>query len=550
MVKVKIKGINETIEVEENSTLLELSEKVKDKYKNPILLAVCGNELTELCTSIDRDCEVEFLDITNPNGYRAYQRSVAFLAIYAIKKLFGAKTKVLVEHSINKNFYCEIPEMKITDELLNSVKAEMKKAVEENVNIQKNVVKTESGREIFSKLGMDETAAALKFVRLSNIYLYNIDDFYDYFYGHMISSVGKLEKFDIVKYAEGFLIQFPDRYEPEKLNEVKDLPKISQVFRESSRWARILGVDTVGALNNAICNGNIKDVILISEALHEKKIANIADMITEQRKNIVLIAGPSSSGKTTFANRICTQLRVNGLKPYVISLDDYYLDREHSPIGEDGNPDFEVLEAIDVKQFNEDLTKLLAGETVQMPTFDFKQGKRVYKGNFIKLGVDEVLVIEGIHGLNEKLTASISRDKKFKIYISALTQLNINAHNRIPTTDTRLIRRIVRDHNFRGFDALSTFDIWPTVVKGERKNIFPFQEEADAMFNSALIYEMGILKQFAEPLLFDIDRNLPEYIEAKRLIKFLDSFLNVNCTELIPPNSIIREFIGGSCYAH
>lgn len=550
MIKVNIKGINETVEIKKNTTLLELSEMVKVKYKYPILLAICGNELTELCAKIDRSCEVEFLDITNPNGYRAYQRSVAFLAIYAIKKLYGAKTKVLVEHSINKNFYCEIPEIEITEELLNNVKAEMKKAVEKNENIQKNIVKTESGREIFSKLGMDATADALKFVRLSNIYLYNIEDFYDYFYGHMISSVGKLDKFDLAKYAEGFIIQFPSSYEPSILNEVKDLPKISQVFRESSKWARILGVDTVGALNNAICNGNIKDVILISEALHEKKIANIADMITEQKKNIVLIAGPSSSGKTTFANRICTQLKVNGLKPYVISLDDYYLDRDKSPIGEDGKPDFEVLEAIDVKLFNEDLTKLLAGETVQLPTFDFKQGKRVYKGNFIKLGVDEVIVIEGIHGLNEKLTESISRDKKFKIYISALTQLNINAHNRIPTTDTRLIRRIVRDHNFRGFNALSTFDIWPTVVKGERKNIFPFQEEADAMFNSALIYEMGILKQFAEPLLFDIDRNLPEYIEAKRLIKFLDSFLNINCTEYIPPNSIIREFIGGSCYAH
>lgn len=548
MIKVKIKGINETVQVEEGTTFLEVSEMVKDKFKYPIILAQSSNEIAELCKEINKDCEVEFLDVTNTSGYTVYQRSVAFLAIYAIKKLYGEKTKVLVEHSMNKNFYCEIPGLEITDRLLEEVTGEMRKAVKEDTKIVKNSVSTDSGMEIFSKLGMDETADALKYVRLSYIHLYNIDNFYDYFYGPMVPSVGKIDKFNLVKYNDGFVIQFPDRLKPEELNELKDLPKLYQVFRESSKWARILKVDTVGALNNAVCSGNIKDVILISEALHEKKIANIADMITQQNKSIVLIAGPSSSGKTTFANRICTQLKVNGLRPYVISLDDYYLDRDKSPIGEDGKPDFEVLEAIDIKQFNEDMTRLLEGETVQLPFFNFKTGKREYRGNFIKLNADEVLVIEGIHGLNEKLTASIPRSKKFKIYISALTQLNINEHNRIPTTDTRLIRRIVRDYNFRGFDALSTFDIWPTVVKGERKNIFPFQEEADAMFNSALIYELSILKQFAEPLLFGIDRNIPEYVEAKRLIKFLDSFLNINCMEVIPPNSIIREFIGGSCY--
>ncbi len=550
LVNVKINGINESIEVEKGTTYLEISDKFKHRYDNPILLAQDGGEIYELENKINKNCEISFLDITSSEGYRVYQRSVAFLAIYAIKKLFGSKTKIFVEHSINNNFFCEIPELEITSDLLKKVYEEMTDIVNKDIKIQKNVVSTEIGREIFNNLAMYDTADALKYVRNSNIYLYRIDEFYDYFYGPMVPSAGRIGKFDIVKYDEGFLIQFPIISNPNELNEVKDLPKLYQVYRESSKWAGILGVSTVGALNDAICSGKIKDIILISEALHEKKIANIADMITEQKKNIVLIAGPSSSGKTTFANRICTQLKVNGLKPSIISLDDYYLNREDSPIGDNGKPDFEVLEAIDVKQFNEDMTKLLAGETVQLPTFNFKTGSREYRGNFIKLNADDVLVIEGIHGLNEKLTSSIPKSKKFKIYISAITQLNIDRHNRIPTTDTRLIRRIVRDNNFRGFNALSTFDIWPTVVKGENKNIFPFQEEADIMFNSALIYELCVLKQFAEPLLFDIDRNVPEYIEAKRLIKFLDSFLNVNCKEIIPSNSIIREFIGGSCYVN
>lgn len=531
-----------------NTSLLQFSRQFKDDFKYQILLANVDNELKELnSTKIDRNCTIEFLDITNKYGFGAYQRSVSFLMIFAVKEVLGIKTQVVIEHTINKNYYCEIPKIKITDEVLKKIEYRMNKAVEADIPIEKLVMPLEEGMEIFKKFGMDKMADALKYIKTSNINLYKLGWFYDYLYGSMVPSTRYLKSFKLVKYDNGFLIQLPSMENPEKLAEVKILTKISQVFSESSQWAKILKVDTVGALNDTICNGDINDIIWISEALHEKKIANIADMITNQKKNIVLIAGPSSSGKTTFAKRLCIQLKVNGIKPYIISIDDYYLSREFTPLGEDGKPDYESLKSIDIKQFSEDMNNLLNGEKVQIPKYNFLTGKREYKGNLIKLESDEILIIEGIHGLNEELTKNIPKENKFKVYISALTQLNIDDHNRISTTDTRIIRRMVRDNNFRGFDAISTIDIWPSVSRGENLNIYPFQEEADAMFNSALIYELSILKQHAEPLLFKIDKSQPQYVEAKRLIKFLNCFLGAN-SSVIPKNSIIREFIGGSCF--
>lgn len=546
-INVKILNNNITVTVPKGVTLLEIEKNYNKEAKNKILAASIDNEIRELSMPLSRSCSVEFLDITNDNGFRVYQRSVSFLMICAAKEILGKKTKVFIKHSINKNYYCEIPEIDLTDEILSSIEERMFEIVEQDKIIERLSMHSESGVEIFNKLGRESAADALKFVRSTNVNLYRLNDFYDYMYGPMVPSAGYLTLFKINKHNGGFILQFASRENPDSLIELKILNKISSVFEESSRWAKILKVDTVGALNNIICDGNIGDIILINEALHEKRIANISDMITNQHKEIILIAGPSSSGKTTFAKRLCIQLRVNGIKPYVISLDDYYLDRDKTPLDENGKPDFEALEAIDIKKFNEDLTGLLNGETVEIPTFNFITGKREYKGNFIKLHSDEVLVIEGIHGLNEKLTASVSRNKKFKIYISALTQINIDEHNRIPTTDTRIIRRIVRDHNYRGFNALTTIDIWPSVKRGESNNIFPFQEEADAMFNSALVYELSILKIYAEPLLFKISRDNPEYVEAKRLIKFLDNFLAIG-SDHIPSNSIVREFIGGSCF--
>lgn len=547
--EVYIKNDGSRRKIEKGTTLSELSRQYhEEKGGLPALLAKLNNSLAELSRRITKDCEVELLDIRNSDAYRLYQRSVSFIMIYAAKEILGHKTRVLVEHSINKNFYCEIPDIIIDDEIIKKIEDKMLETTKKDIVIERCSVSLENGVDVFNELGMSNRADALKYVRMSNINLYNIGWFYDYLYGPMAMSTGALSKFKLVREGTGFLIQFPNRINPENLNEIMDLTKIQQVYKESSQWARILGVDTVGALNNAICSGNIRDIILISEALHEKKIANISDMITHQKKKIILIAGPSSSGKTTFAKRICTQLKVNCIKPYLISLDDYYLSREQTPVDSEGKPDFEALEAIDVSLFNNDMTALLNNEKIELPHFNFKTGKREYRGDFIKLDSNEVLVIEGIHGLNDRLTENIPAEDKFKIYISAITQLNIDEHNRIPTTDTRLIRRLVRDHNFRGFDAISTIDIWSSVVRGEERNIFPFQECADAFFNSALVYELCVLKQYAEPLLFSIGRRQPEYTEATRLIKFLDNFLLVQCQDIIPPNSIIREFIGGSCF--
>lgn len=538
---------NKTLEVDKNTTFLELSKRYQKFYKGKIVLACVDNELKELNNKITKNCKVQFLDVTDYNGFRTYQRSISLLMIYAAKEVLGEKTKISLNHSINKNYYCEIPEIELTQEILENIENKMHEIAENDLPIEKLTVSLENGIEVFNKFGMNDTADALKYIKTSTISLYKIGWFYDYLYGPMVPSTGYLNVFKLTLQRNGFILQFSSKENPEELSELKELTKITQVFLESSQWAKILKIDTVGALNDAVCNGNTKDIILISEALHEKKIANIADKITSQKKNIILISGPSSSGKTTFAERICIQLRVNGIKPYIISLDDYYLNRDDTPLDEFGNPNFEDIEAIDIKQFNEDIIRLLNKEKVQIPNFNFLTGKREYRGKSIKLHSDEVLVIEGIHGLNERLTSSIPRENKFKIYISALTQLNINNHNRIATTDTRIIRRIVRDHNFRGFDAVSTIDIWPSVLKGENINIFPFQEEADAMFNSALVYELSVLKQYVEPLLFNINKSQPEYAESIRLIKFLDSFLGIN-SDYIPTNSIIREFIGGSCF--
>jgi len=538
---------NELIEVPKMTTLLELSKKVNRKY--PILLAEVNNELRELHNILDRDCSVRFLDITDANGFRAYQRSVVFLMICATKDVLGVLSRVRVEHSINKNYYCEIDDenVEITESLLNSIEDKMREYIESGTMIEKKPLPTDEAIQIAEQFGLYDKMNILKYKRTSNVNFYKLGKYYNYFYGQMVLDTSRLRKFKLSKSDSGFMLQFPSSNAPGDLAELKSVKKITQIFNESNRWSRILKISTVGELNNAICQGNLGDIIRISEALHEKKIAYIADMILEQKKNIILISGPSSSGKTTFAERLCIQLRVNGLRPHVISLDNYFFNREFVPLDEFGKPNFENLDFLDVEQINKDLVNLLKGETVEFPTYNFITGKREYKGNYKKLNSDEVIVMEGIHGLNEKLSADIPRANKFKIFISALTQLNIDDHNRIPTSDTRLIRRIVRDSIYRNYSAQNTIDIWPKVLKGEIRNIFPFQEEADALFNSALIYEMCVLRQFVESGLFDIDRQCKEFVEARRLVKFLDCFQCIN-SEQIPPNSILREFIGGSCF--
>ncbi|MCI8805726.1 MAG: nucleoside kinase [Clostridiales bacterium] len=546
IINVNISNINQSVKIEKGTSLEELAEKYKDMFSEQPLLAAVDNEIMELRSKIIKDCGIEFLDINNSYGYYAYQRGIVYLMIYSFKKVLGDSIKVNIKHSVNQNYYCTVDGGFIDDETIKKVEEYMKELVKENIPIERVSVTVSDGLSLYRNCTDTDMSDELKYTHSTNITMHKMKDFYDYMYGDMVISTGVLKTFGLVyKNDNAFVIRFP--LKNGKLNEVLYYEKLMKIFEESLNWAKVLNVGSVKYLNNMICDGKIRDIICLSEAFHEKKLAQISDMITGGRKRVILIAGPSSSGKTTFANRLCIQLRVNGIKPHIISLDNYYFDRGGTPVDEFGKPDYECLESIDVKQINEDINLLLKGETVQIPEYNFFKGCREYKGNFIKLDSDDVLVIEGIHGLNEKLTKEVPKECKFKIYISALTQININPHNRITTTDTRLIRRMVRDSQFRGFDAVSTIDMWPSVLRGERKYIFPFQEEADIMFNSALVYELAVLKPFVEPLLFKIDKSQLAYREAKRLIKFMNSFLSIN-DKYIPQNSIIREFIGGGCF--
>ena len=535
------------LQVPQGTTLGEISAQIKNNH--PFLIAKIGNSLLEMHRKIDRDCDIQFLDLTTDSGYRVYQRSMVFVMILAAREILGRSARVVVEHSINKNYFCEIldSDVQFTQEILSQIKNKMQEIIDRDEEIVKQSFFLEDGVRIAKEMNLPDKVKLLPYRTTTSVNFYRLDWFYDYFYGPMAPRTGVLEKFDLQLQNSGFMLIFPKQQQPHLLSELKNVGKISQVFRESNNWARILKIDTVGALNDKICQGEAGEVIRTTEALHEKSIAQIADKILGAGKKVVLIAGPSSSGKTTFSHRLCVQLQVNGLKPHVISLDDYYVNRENTPLDEFGKYNFESLYAIDVPKFNEDLQNLLSGQVVDMPKYNFQTGMREYKNKFLKLEDGDVLVIEGIHGLNPELSKSVSDNNKFKIFISALTQLNLDDHNRIPTTDTRIIRRIVRDSQFRGFDAKRTIELWPSVVRGESENIFPFQDQADAIFNSALIYEMCVLKSHAMPQLFAIDRTAPEFLEASRLLKFLDCFMTILEKE-VPSNSLLREFIGGSCF--
>ena len=535
------------ISVKKGTTLLEISKIYNNDMHKRLLLAKLDNVERGLNYEVKNDCVVEFLDITSSFGFLVYQRSATFIMMAAIAKVLGDDAVTWVEHSLNYNLYCNIENVSITDNLLNEINTEMRNIINAKLPIEKMVVSVNEGIKLLNTKKLIHRKKSLNFVKSSNITIYKLGDYYDYFYGIMVPDASYIEIFALHKHGDGFMLQFEDKSNPNNLSQYKAYPKLTGVFKEYKNWIKILGVHTVGSLNESICNGNIKDLVLLSEALHEKNIAKIADKIYSEGKKIVLIAGPSSSGKTTFSNRLSIQLKVLGLKPSIISLDDYYKNRNEIAVDENGQQDFENIDSLDVERFNNDLLNLINGDTVETALFDFVTGMRKSKGKLIKLEDKGILVIEGIHGINEELTHKIPKDEKFKIYISPLTQLNIDEHNRISTVDTRLLRRIVRDHYFRGFGARVTIDMWNKVLNGERKNIFPYQEEADVMFNSALIYELGILKIYAEPLLFSIDNTENGYTEAKRLLNFLNSFIAIP-PESVPMNSLLREFIGGSCF--
>ena len=548
---VKVKILGKTKEYPYGISYGEIVEEYQESSRYPIVLVMKDGKLCELHKKLKRDGVLEFVTTGDEIGHKTYKRSASLLLLKAVYHVAGRKNikNIVLHYSVASGYYYTIDgNVEITEEFLAQVKAYMRELVERKIPILKRSVGTSEAIEIFHEHGMYDKEKLFRFRRGSRVNIYSLDGFEDYFYGFMVNHTGYLKYFELYPYDTGMVLQLPERSNPQEVPPFIPKPKIFQIQKESERWGEMMQADTVGALNEQIVSKGASQLLLVAEALQESKISQIARTIAENKdKKFIMIAGPSSSGKTTFSHRLSIQLAAHGLRPHPIAVDNYFVNREDTPLDSEGNYNFECLEAIDVKQFNEDMTRLLQGEEVELPYFNFKTGQREYRGNFMKLGKEDVLVIEGIHCLNDKLSSSLPTESKFKIYISALTQLNIDEHNRIPTTDGRLIRRIVRDARTRGTSAKQTIAMWNSVRRGEEENIFPYQESADVMFNSALIYELAVLKLYAEPLLFSIEKDEPEYNEAKRLLKFLDYFLGVP-SESIPSNSILREFIGGGCF--
>ena len=556
----------------ESDTLEAVADRFKDYYEDDIILGIVNGRLRELNKKIKSDCELSFVTTADRDGRRTYRRSVVLLLQRAIYDVYGSMTQLHVMHSLGEGYYCQLEkavecadsqqekynedtdqgsrensEKSVTEHDIDMIVCSMYSFVEKDLPITKHSAKTQYAEQLFKEKGLHDKERLLHYRRSSRVNLYELDGVVDYFYGFMAPSTGMLKYFDIVPYESGFVLLFPGAHS-RSVEPLETSNKLFHTLDDSREWSKMLGIGTIGSLNDAIAAGRGQEIMLLQEALMEQKIGNLAAQIaSDDKKKFVMIAGPSSSGKTSFANRLSIQLIAKGRKPHPLSLDDYYVDREFCPKNPDGSYDFECLESIDVKLFNEDMNRLLKGEAVDMPSFNFKTGKREYRGRKLVLGADDILVIEGIHGLNDRLSQLIPPEHKFKIYISALTQLNIDEHNPLSTTDERLIRRIVRDARTRGTNAMETIAMWPSVRKGERENIFPFQEQADVMFNSALVYELAVLKVYAEPLLFGIERDCPEYLEAKRLLKLLDYLLPMPA-DGIPNNSLLREFVGGSCF--
>lgn len=538
------------IEIQDGMTYLELAGKYQKNYPHDIVLVLENGKMRELFREVKADSRIEFLTTDQTDGHKTYKRSGTLLLLKSIFDVAGmeAVRGIKVEFSVSEGYYCSSRNVAVDEAFLQKVKARMEELVKLDLPIEKKTISVDEAVERFSRHGMTDKAELFKFRRSSTVNVYRLDGFEDYYYGYMVPSTGYLKYFELIPYDEGFVLEFPPRKTPETFVPFVPERKLFTALKNSTRWGEVLEVATVGALNQQIADGNMSNIILAQEAIMEKEIGNIAAQIASQHdKKLVMIAGPSSSGKTTFSHRLSIQLLAHGLKPHPIAVDNYFVEREDTPRDENGEYNFECLGAMDIELFNDQMKALLCGEEVFLPTFNFLTGKKEYKGNTLKLGPEDVLVIEGIHCLNDALSYSLPKENKFKIYLSALTQLNIDEHNRIPTTDGRMIRRMVRDARTRGASARRTISMWPSVRRGEDENIFPYQEDADVVFNSALIYELAVLKQYAEPLLFGIGRDEPEYLEAKRLLKFLNYFQGID-SNMVPNNSILREFIGGSVF--
>ena len=550
MVKVTIDGKEHEYAI--GTTYREIVDEYQEEVAEaPVILVMADGKLRELQKKLKGDCTLEFVTTKDHIGFETYKRTVCLVLLRAIYDVAGKENieKVMIHYSVGNGYYFTMAGKAVLNQhFLDNVKTRMQELADMCTPIGKRSVNTDDAVSLFHHHRMYDKEKLFRFRRVSKVNIYNIGYYEDYFYGYMADHAGYVKYFDLKLYDEGFVLELPTRKNPSVISPFRPEGKIFQVQKESQEWAEKMDISYVGDLNDHITKEGISNILLVQEALQEAKISDIAQRIVlEGNKKFIMIAGPSSSGKTSFSHRLSIQLLAHGMKPHPIGVDNYFKNREETPLDEYGEKNYECLEAIDVEQFNKDMLALLRGERIELPVFNFKTGHREYKGDFLQLGPEDVLVIEGIHGLNDKLSYALPAESKFKIYISALTQLNIDEHNRIPTTDGRLLRRIVRDARTRGTSAKDTIARWPSVRRGEEANIFPYQEQADVMFNSALVYELACLKAYAEPLLFGIDKSEPEYLEAKRLLKFLDYFISVP-SEDIPHNSLLREFVGGSCF--
>lgn len=554
--------VSKTIEViiENNSsrksypksiTLGEIAEDQAIKLDYPVIGALVNNKLRELSYDLYKPKSIKFIDMSHPIGYRMYARSVAFVMYKAVKDIWHDGV-LRIEHSVANGWFCglELKGVNLTHEVAEMIEARMHEIVKEDIPFRRSEIPTSEAVALFRDLGLEEKASLFEYRTDHYSSVYHLNGLNNYFYGYLVPSTGLLSTFALEPYNHGLLLRLPVVGNPEVINKPLKQEKLFRIFREHKKWVNILGVPYVGNLNQAIATGNDSDLIKVAEALHEKKIARIADKIYKKGGvKLVLISGPSSSGKTTFSKRLGVQLTVLGYRVSTISLDDYFVNRELTPRDENGEYDFETIKAIDVTLFNDHLSQLIEGKEVTIPRFDFTTGQRNPNGHKLQLKKNGILVVEGIHGLNPELTSSIDESQKFGIFVSALTQIAIDSQNPIPTTDNRLIRRIVRDFRHRNYSALETIKRWPSVRKGEELYIFPYQENADVMFNSALFYELAVLKSYAEPVLREVQQNTPEYAEAYRLLKFISYFKNMSLKE-VPPTSILREFLEGSSFIY
>ena len=546
-----IKFLEESREYPAGTTFEKVVSEFQKDYDDTIALVVENGKIRELFKRVSKDCELKPITYSSNTGHKTYCRSAIMMMLKAFDDVLGRENieRIKVEFVIADGYYCTYKgTAKLTADVIVKVKERMQELVKENLPFIKESTQTDEAIKLFAERGFNDKVSLFKYRRSSTVNVYKLGDYIDYYYGYMLPSTGYVKWFDIMPYDDGFMLILPNKNAPKEIAPFDDRKTLFKTLKASTDLGEKLNVSTVGELNDAISEGRINDLILVQEALQERRISEIArDIVDRGTVKFVLIAGPSSSGKTSFSHRLSIQLRTYGLKPHPIACDDYYVNRVDTPRDKDGNYDFECLEAIDIPKFNDDMSALLNGELVELPHFNFKTGLREYNGNYLQLESDDILVIEGIHGLNDKLTEQLPSDSKYKIYISALTSINIDEHNRIPTTDGRLFRRMVRDARTRGTTAQNTIKMWPSVRRGEENNIFPFQENADAMFNSILLYELAAFKTYAEPLLFQIPKDAHEYFEAKRLLKFLEYFVALD-PKVVPNNSLCREVIGGSFF--